>query len=84
MNQPSEQSNNKPAFSCFELDPLNTGHPARSRVCNGWETICCALEEIPVNERALIILELERRMNEKGLELLRTLTREQRARRGSR
>jgi len=73
---PSKPSKHKPASACFELDPLNTGHPARTKICNGWETICAALEELPLVERTMIALELERRINEKGIEMLRTLKRD--------
>lgn len=76
--QPSEPSKDNPASECWQLDPLNSGHPARSRICNAWEVMALAIEQLPLAEQCMVILEIERRLNEKGIEKLRRLRNEKR------
>lgn len=69
----SKPSKDNPGSHCWHLDPLYDGHPARSRICNAWEVMAIALDELPIVDQVLVLTEIHRRIDEKAVEKLRIL-----------
>lgn len=57
-------SKDRQGSTFFELDPLADIHPTRTKICNAWEKLQLAIDELDPLPATDVCIELIRRLNE--------------------
>lgn len=68
----------------FELNAQDPTNPPRTRICSAWETINCAVDDLPPNEQIMALLEVARRAEQRASNLMQKLREEAHAKANSR